>query len=139
VSVSGFYAWAGRAPSSRVRRDRHLTGLIRASFTGRRQRYGSPRIHADLRDQGECVSRKRVIRLMQGDGLRARARKRFKCTTMSEHNQPVAANLLDRQFTAERANHRWAERTAQAKRWKTCEGGRPKSSGHGATSSSYFS
>jgi putative transposase len=46
------------------------------------------------------VSRKRVIRLMQEDGLQARARKRFKCTTLSDHDQPVAANLLDRQFTA---------------------------------------
>ena len=51
-------------------------------------------------EQQERVSRKRVIRLMQEDGLKARARKRFKRTTMSDHDQPVAANLLDRQFTA---------------------------------------
>jgi putative transposase len=113
VSVSGFYAWVGRAPSAHTQRDRQLTVLIRASYTGSRQRYGSPRIHADLRDQGECVSRKRVIRLMQGDGLRARARKRFKCTTMSEHDQPVAANVLDRQFTAEQPNQRWVGDTTE--------------------------
>ena len=70
--------------------------LVRASFDASRQRYGSPRIHADLREQREAVSRKRVIRLMQADGLQARARKRYKVTTMSEHDQPVAANLLDR-------------------------------------------
>ena len=57
--------------SARAQRDRQLTVLIRTSFTGSRQRYGSPRIHADLREQDERVSRKRVIRLMQVDGLRA--------------------------------------------------------------------
>jgi putative transposase len=87
--------------------------LIRASFTGSRQRYGSPRVHADLREQDERVSRKRVIRLMQADGLRARARKRFKCTTMSEHDQPVAPNRLERRFTAERPNQRWVGDTTE--------------------------
>jgi transposase InsO family protein len=113
VSLSGFYAWAGRAPSARAQRDRHLTVLIRTSFTGSRQRYGSPRIHADQREQDERVSRKRVIRLMQTNGLKARVRKRFKCTTMSDHDQPVAGNLLDRQFTAERPNQRWVGDTTE--------------------------
>jgi transposase InsO family protein len=87
--------------------------LIRSSFAASRQRYGSPRIHEDLREQQEQVSRKRVIRLMQDDGLRARVRKRFKCTTMSDHDQPVAANLLDRRFTAERPNQRWVGDTTE--------------------------
>jgi putative transposase len=113
VTPSGYYAWARRPPSARSQRDRHLTVLIRASFTGSRQRYGSPRIHADLREQDERVSRKRVIRLMQADGLRARPRKRFKCTTISDHEQPVAANLLDRQFTADRPNQRWVGDTTE--------------------------
>ena len=113
MSLSGFYAWARRGPSTRAQRDQHLTVLIRTSFTGSRQRYGSPRIHADLREHDERVSRKRVIRLMQADGLRARARKRFKCTTMSDHEQPVAANLLDRQFTAARPNQRWVGDTTE--------------------------
>ena len=84
-----------------------LRVLVRASFDASKQRYGSPRIHDDLLEQKVRVSRKRVIRLMQEDGLKARARKRFKCTTMSDHDQPVAANLLDRQFTAQTANQRW--------------------------------
>ena len=113
VSLSGFYAWARRSPSAHAQRDRQLTVLIRTSFMGSRQRYGSPRIHADLREQHEHVSRKRVIRLMQVDGLRARARKRFKCTTMSEHDQPVAPNRLDRQFSAERPNQRWVGDTTE--------------------------
>jgi putative transposase len=81
--------------------------LVRASFDASRQRYGSPRIHEDLIEQDERVSRKRVIRLMQEDGLEARARKRFKHTTMSDHDQPVAANLLDRRFEAPGPNQRW--------------------------------
>ena len=84
-----------------------------ASFEGSRHRYGSPPIHADLREQQESVSRKRLIRLMQEDGLVARARKRFKHTTMRDHDQPVAANLLDRQFTATVPNARWVGDTTE--------------------------
>jgi putative transposase len=72
---------------------------MRASFEASREHYGSPRIWEDLLEDGIRVSRKRVVRLMQEEGLRARARKRFKSTTMSDHDQPVAANLLNREFT----------------------------------------
>jgi putative transposase len=113
VTPSGYYAWRRRPESQRTRDDRRLTVLVRASFDASRQRYGSPRIHEDLRDQHEAVSRKRVIRLMQADGLQARARKRYKITTMSEHDQPVAANLLDRQFVAAAPNQRWAGDTTE--------------------------
>src|SRR5262249_12329863 len=64
-------------------------------------------------EQDVRVSRKRVIRLMQEDGLRARSRKRFKCTTMSDHDLPVAANVLDRQFTADAPNRRWVGDTTE--------------------------
>jgi transposase InsO family protein len=60
-----------------------------------------------LHEEGERVSDKRVARLMRAEGLRARPRKRFRSTTMSEHDQPVAANVLARQFDAERPNQRW--------------------------------
>ena len=86
---------------------------MRASFDQSRQRYGSPRIHEDLREQEERVSRKRIIRLMQEEGLEARARKRFKHTTMSDHDQPVAANLLARRFEAPRPNQRWVGDTTE--------------------------
>jgi len=107
VTRSGFYAWQGRAESTHARDDRRLKVLVQASFHESKQRYGSPRVHEDLIEQQERVSRKRVIRLMQEDGLKARARKRYKVTTMSDHDQPVAANLLDRQFAAERPNQKW--------------------------------
>ena len=113
VTRSGFYAWQDRPESVRSKRDRQLKVLVRASFTASKGRYGSPRIHRDLLEQDERISRKRVIRLMQEDGLRARVRKRFMCTTMSDHNQPVAANVLDRQFTADVPNHRWVGDTTE--------------------------
>jgi transposase InsO family protein len=113
VTRSGFYAWRERPESTHAQRDRRLKVLVRASFEGSKQRYGSPRIHRDLIEQQERVSRKRVMRLMQEEGLKARVRKRFKCTTMSDHDQPVAANLLDRQFTAEAANQRWVGDTTE--------------------------
>jgi transposase InsO family protein len=87
--------------------------LVQASFDESKQRYGSPRIHEDLLEQEERVSRKRVVRLMQEDGLVARQRKRYKVTTMSDHDQPVADNLLDRQFEAERPNQRWVGDTTE--------------------------
>jgi transposase InsO family protein len=113
VSPSGYYAWARRPDSAHARRDRQLRVLVRASFEASRHRYGSPRIYADLREQHECVSRKRVIRLMQEDGLEARPRKRFKRTTMSDHDLPVATNLLDREFTADAPNRRWVGATTE--------------------------
>ena len=113
MSRSGFYAWQTRPESPHARRDRQLGVLVRASFDASRRRYGSPRIHEDLIEQQCRVSRKRVVRLMQAAGLKARGRKRFKRTTMSDHDQPVAANLLNRQFTAERPNQRWVGDTTE--------------------------
>jgi len=113
VTRSGFYVWQGRPESARAKRDRQLKVLVHASFAASKGRYGSPRIHRDLLEGKERVSRKRVIRLMQEERLKARVRKRFKCTTMSDHDQPVAANLLDRQFTAEAPNQRWVGDTTE--------------------------
>ena len=113
VTPSGFYAWRQRSESTHAREDRRLKVLVQASFAESQQRYGSPRIHADLIEQDEQVSRKRVIRLMQENGLKARTRKRFTLTTMSEHDQPVAANLLDRQFDDAAPNQRWVGDTTE--------------------------
>jgi transposase InsO family protein len=113
VSRTGFYAWQARPESRHTRDDRRLTVLVRTAFEESRQRYGSPRIHEDLIEQQERVSRKRVVRLMQEQGLKARQRRRYKHTTMSEHDQPVAANVLDRQFTAAQPNQRWVGDTTE--------------------------
>jgi len=113
VTRSGFYAWQGRPESPRAQDDRRLKVLVQASFDESKQRYGSPRIHGDLIELREQVSRKRVIRLMQEAGLVARARKRFKGTTMSDHDQPVAATLLAQRFEAEAPNQRWVGDTTE--------------------------
>jgi transposase InsO family protein len=113
VTRSGFYAWQRRPESAHARRDRHLRVRVRASHDASRRAYGRPRIWKDLVEDGERVSEKRVGRLMREEGIVARARRRFKVTTMSDHNQPVAANVLDRQFTADGPNQRWVGDTSE--------------------------
>jgi putative transposase len=113
VSTSGFYASQVRPESAHTQQDRCLRVRIHASFHESRTYYGSPRVHRDLLEDGIRVSPKRVARLMQEDGLVARKRKRFKITTMSDHDQPIAANLLDRQFQAEAPNQRWVSDTTE--------------------------
>ncbi len=113
VTRSGFYTWARRGPSARTQRDGQLRVKVRAFFAASGDRYGSPRIWKDLVEDGEAVSRKRVVRLMQADGLVGRVRKRFKGTTMSDHDDPIAANLLDRQFVAAAPNQRWVSDTTE--------------------------
>jgi len=113
VTRSGFYAWQCRPESTHARDDRRLKVLVRVSFEESKHRYGSPRVHEDLLEQHEHVSRKRVVRLMQEDGLVARLRKRYQLTTMSDHDQPVAANLLDRRFEADAPNQRWVGDTTE--------------------------
>jgi transposase InsO family protein len=113
VTKSGFYAWCARPESGHAGDDRRLKVLVRASFDESKQRYGSPRVHRDLIEQKVRISRKRVVRLMQEDGLKARVRKRYKHTTMSEHDQPIAANLLKQKFEAERPNQRWVGDTTE--------------------------
>ena len=107
MSRAGYYAWRRRPPSLRSQQDVRLAVLVRAAHERSRRTYGSPRVHAELRAQGVHVGRKHVARLMRDEGLRARLRKRYRCTTMSDHGQPVAPNILDRRFEAERPNQRW--------------------------------
>ena len=107
VSRGGYYAWAGRAESARAADDRALATEIRAAHEASRGRYGSPRVHAELRARGRRIGRKRVARLMRGMGLAARRRRRFRRTTDSRHAFPIAPNLLERNFTAEAPDRVW--------------------------------
>jgi transposase InsO family protein len=107
VSRSGYYAWASRPESARAAEDRALAGEIRAAHADSRGRYGSPRVHAELRAHGRRVGRKRVARLMRGMGLSARRRRRFRRTTDSAHPFPVAPNLLGRDFAAAAPDRVW--------------------------------
>jgi putative transposase len=107
VARSAYYAWRRRGPCVRLQRDAELAAQIASSHTRNRGVYGSPRIHADLRAQGIRVSRKRVARLMRERNLRARQTRRFVATTNSRHTDPVAPNVIDRDFTASTPNERW--------------------------------
>ena len=111
VSTAGFYASQLREPSAHDRKDDRLKVLIHESFDKSRKTYGSPRVHVDL--AGEHVGRNRVIKLMQAEGLEARVRRRYRSCTMSDHDQPVAANVLDRKFEAEAPNQRWVGDTTE--------------------------
>jgi transposase InsO family protein len=113
VSRAGYYAWRKRPPSEHARTDEKLRVQVREAHERSRRTYGGPRVHAELAAHHVRVSRKRVARLMREQGLVARQRKRFKCTTMSDHDQPVAANLLDRQFHAAQPNQRWVGDTTE--------------------------
>lgn len=107
VSVSGFYAWRRRPVSQRVREDERLGKQIEEIFEHHHKRYGSPRIHIELTKQNERVSRKRVVRIMQDKGLVARSKRRTTATTDSNHNEPIAPNLLERNFDQTELNKVW--------------------------------
>jgi len=106
VSTAGFYAWCRRKPSRRSREDAALKVHVRASFEAGRKKYGSPRIYQVLHSQ-HGIGRRRVARLMREDGLFARRKRRFVCTTDSKHSHAVAPNLLARDFTAPAPDRIW--------------------------------
>jgi putative transposase len=110
ASVSGFYAWLRAIPAAqgRAKAEAELRGHIGRIFAARRQVYGAPRIHAELRREGQRHARRRVARLMREMGLQARrGRRRAPGTTDSRHDLPVAPNLLGRRFAAERPDTVW--------------------------------
>lgn len=108
VSKSGFYAWLDRTPSARAKASAKLQEAIKAVFATSRETYGSPRIHAELVELGVEVSKSRVEREMRVMGLLARRPKKFRVTTDSAHDKPVAENVLDRKFDASAPNQAWA-------------------------------
>jgi len=107
VSRAGFYAWRTRPPAPRQQADERLGLAIAAIHAESRQRYGSPRIHAELADRGCRTSRKRVARLMRVRGLAARRRRQFRVTTQSHHRFPIAPNVLARQFERAQPDQAW--------------------------------
>jgi len=103
-----YYAWLSRKPSERQTENQMLLYRIRQFFERSKGTYGSPRILRDLRQEGFCCGKHRVARLMRQTGLRAVLPRRFRATTDSKHALPVAENLLGQDFTASKANERWA-------------------------------
>ena len=107
VSCSGYHAWRGRGPSPREQENNRLLMQIRAIHSASHGSYGSPRVHEELRDQGKVVSLNRVRRLMKKNGIAARHKRKFRATTDSRHNLPVAPNLLGQEFVTERPDQVW--------------------------------
>ena len=108
VSPAGYYAWRARPESPRAAANRELVDDIKRVHRNTNGRYGSPRVHAELRAQGRGASRGRIERLMRRHGIRAiMARPRWVRTTDSRHDFPIAANLLERNFIAAAPNRIW--------------------------------
>ena len=107
VSKSGYFVWRDGRDSPRRSGDRALTVRIQAIHQQSRKTYGSPRIHAELKDLGIPLGRKRVERLMKYAGIAVLPHRRFVTTTDSDHDQPIAPNLLEQDFTAAAPNQRW--------------------------------
>jgi transposase InsO family protein len=98
VKRAGYYAWVNRPPSERTMKDAELAETIKDIYVKSRRTYGSPRVHEELKAQGQQHGEKRVARIMREEGLRAKTPRRFQVTTDSNHPHPIAPNTLDRQF-----------------------------------------
>jgi len=107
VSRSGYYGWRGRPPSARAQSNVRLAADVQRIYTEHKGRTGAPRITQHLREEGQKVGKKRVAKVMQAERLRAKAARKYKATTNSNHTLPVAPNLLEQDFTAAAPNCKW--------------------------------
>ncbi len=107
VSRTGYYAWLKRPKSRRTRENQALEDRIRVLHSASHGIYGAPRIHQDLVDAGIPCGKNRVARIMRKAGLRSRTRRKFKATTNSRHNLPVAPNLLNQHFVVDAQDRAW--------------------------------
>jgi putative transposase len=107
LSRSGYYAWLKRPNSPRSSENRALQDKIQVLHAASHGIYGAPKIHQDLVDDGIRCSKNRVARIMREAGIRSRTKKKFKATTNSQHNLPVAPNLLNQDFTAQAPDRVW--------------------------------
>jgi putative transposase len=108
VTRSGYYTWRQRPPSATASRRAELTEAVRRVHQGRRQVYGSPRVHAELMAEGHRCCRNTVARVMRAAGIQAKTVRKFCRTTDSGHPHPVAENVLNRDFAPSAPNHTWA-------------------------------
>ena len=107
VSRSRYYAWLKKPWSTRTQCDSELLGIIKTIHEEKRKTYGSPRMHDEIKKKGQKCSRKRVARIMRENDIYARKKKRFKVTTDSSHQLPIAPNVLNREFSVTSPNMVW--------------------------------
>ena len=111
VSSSGYYDWVRRPESERSVENRRLTEKIQQSHQRSRGIYGAPKIHEDLRAEGEACSVKRVARLMQKAGIESKIARKFKLTTDSRQTMQPAPDLLQRNFETAAPDQAWVSDT----------------------------
>ena len=107
VSASGYYHWRCRAPSLRTQANEKLAVQIKEAFDKEKSRAGAKRVAKRLTKDGTVVGRHRVARIMRARGWRAKAARKYKATTNSNHTLPVAPNLLQQNFAASKPNEKW--------------------------------
>jgi putative transposase len=108
VSPGGYYDWRGRPKSAKTERREALVVAIKAVHGEMKARYGSPRIHTELVARGQPCCVKTVARLMREHGIAAKTKREFRGTTDSNHDRPVAENIVARDFNPTAANRTWA-------------------------------
>jgi putative transposase len=108
VSRSAYYDWLHRPETACGKADSELKEVIKQAFLKSRATYGTRRLKEALFKQNQRVSRRRISRLMRETDLACKTKRKFKATTHSKHDLPVAGNLLDRQFKADKANQVYA-------------------------------
>lgn len=108
VSASGYYATQHRRVSARVEQDARILRRLQVLHAESRRTYGRPRLRRALRQDGLRVGDRRVRRLMRAADLVARGRRRYRVTTDSTHDGPIAGNHLARAFAVSRPNRVWA-------------------------------
>jgi transposase InsO family protein len=104
VSRSAYYDWLQREPTDNEKEDAELIAIICTLFSKSRATYGTRRIKKALAQQGRIISRRRIGRLMQEAGLACKTKRKFKATTNSKHDLPIAENRLQREFTVAKPN-----------------------------------
>ena len=107
VSPSGYYAWRKRPVSGREMANQELVKRIKTVYNDSGETYGSPRVYRELKAAGVVCSENRVARLMRLRQLRPKQVRRYKSTTKRNKAHPVAPNVLNRDFTADRPDHKW--------------------------------
>ena len=107
ISSRGYYKWKSRTISKKVLKKNQLKQKIKTLYFEFKQRYGSPRITAELQALGYQISRIAVAKYMKELGLKSKLSKKFKVTTNSKHNYLIAENVLDRDFKATRISQKW--------------------------------
>ncbi len=104
ASRSCYYQWLNTSKTEREIENEQLIEILKALFKTGRSTYGIRRLKTKLAEQGRIVSRRRIGRLMKQTGLACKTKRKFKITSDSKHNKPVASNVLERQFSASQPN-----------------------------------